>query len=471
MRFGIALLAGSILASAVIARADDSQEWQLTKPSGSVTELFQLYNQRIEGLPDYQQRLDATLELGLSNGTYAFKAVPWGWLRDPEAVGGNVQQAHVSGTLKEGWAERVSPYVDVRIGNQILAWGTADQINPTDIWNPRDYYDIFQSPKLPLTALVMKVHPPELDHVSLDVVATPFFSPSSLPISIPSSGTQSFTLSDSRWLLPFPTAVIANGTAFSAPLVYQVNSATYPSTWQAGARLRVTSIGGWDFSLSYANIVESLPRFAISAHGDYSNPSVPVDVTLNPVYFREQMIGLDGAGSISVGDSEIGARFEAAYFIRDNSRAYEAPQELQADLLRDNYLFAVAGLDYTFQHKILGTVLYANLQYVHYQRFGTLEQTPGQYVLDGLPDVLPWDRDLVLYWEDRIGRDARLKLVGTLVASIENGDGMVAPAIQYGWTDNLKTSIGGEFFVGNPSGFFGQYYENSRLNFGGSYSF
>ena len=119
---------------------------------------------------------------------------------------------------------------------------------------------------------------------------------------------------------------------------------------------------------------------------------------------------------------------------------------MQADLLRDDYVHIVAGLDYTFKHKILGTVLYANLQYVHYQRIGTLEQTPGQYVIQGLPDVLPWDRNLVLFWEDRIGREEHLKFQGSVATSLQNLDALIAPAIQYAWTDNLKTTLGAEIF-------------------------
>jgi hypothetical protein len=445
--------------------------WQFGKPAGRFNELFQVYGQRIEGLQDVQQRMDGELEFTLGNGTYGFKAVPWGWFRAPDAIGGQPQSIHFYGDFKEAWAERVGSWVDVRAGNQVFGWGTADQINPTDIWNPRDTYDLFFSPKLPIAAVDVKIHPPALDNWGLELIGTPFFRPSPLPINIPGSGVAGFSLDDSRWLLPFPTTVLAGGSTFVAPLQYQMAAATYPTSWQGGARLRVTSLGGWDFSASYANIVESLPRFAFASQGSTASPSLPVVVTMYPSYHREQMIGLDGAGSFTIADSEIGTRFEGAYFIRDNSLVYQAPAALQPDLLRDDYLHVVAGLDYTFKRKILGTVLYLNLQYVYYQRFGNLEQTPGQYVISGLPDVLPWDRDIVFYWEDRVGQNSQLKFQGTLVASVEHGDGMVAPVLLYSWTDDFKTSLGAELFGGSSTGFFGQFGQNSRVNLSATYSF
>ena len=135
----LGLVAGSL--ASWVAHAEDSSPWEFSKPSGTVTELFQLYKQRFYGLQDAQQRLDASVDFSFGNGTYGFKAVPWGWVRVPEAVGGDTRRLGFHGDFKEAWAERVSSAIDVRAGMQIFGWGTADQINPTDIWNPRDNYD------------------------------------------------------------------------------------------------------------------------------------------------------------------------------------------------------------------------------------------------------------------------------------------------------------------------------------------
>ena len=446
----------------------DSSPWELATPSGKITENYDQYVQRIFGLQDYQQRLDAEVEETLTNSEFTLRATPWVWLRAPDDLGGNTSAARPYFELKEGWVERASPSWDLRAGNQIFAWGAADQINPTDVWNPRDLYDLFQSTKLPIAAMDLKVHPTGLENVNLDVIFTPFFRPSQLPVTIPDSGTSPVSLSDSRWLLPFPSTVLPAG-GVAAPLEYQIASASYPATWQLGARLMFLRLGGWDFSVSGFDGVETVPRFAFARQGSTSNPALPITITLNPSFHRQQMYGFDGAGSISLGSMDIGTRFEIAYYHRDNSLALSAPPAFQGDLLRDDDLWGVAGIDYTFQRKILGTILYFNLQYVYYQTVGSVEQTPGATVIQGLPDVQPWDRDLVFYLEDRIG--SKLKLGGNVVGSFSNGDGFLAPMIQYGWTDNFKTTLSGMFFIGNASGFFGQFADDSRVTMNATYAF
>src|SRR5271170_5173163 len=94
------LLACALLVRAAVARADDSSGWEFSRPAGKIDESFQLYTQRIQGLQDDQLRLDGELELALTNGPYGFKLVPWGWLRIPDAQGGNPQQARPYGDLK-----------------------------------------------------------------------------------------------------------------------------------------------------------------------------------------------------------------------------------------------------------------------------------------------------------------------------------------------------------------------------------
>ena len=442
-------------------------DWQLSRPTGKISQSANAFTTRLRGMPNYQQRVDLEVEETFTNETFSLRATPWAWARLPDARGALERKPRIFFEMKEGWAEYASPNFDLRIGNQIFAWGAADTINPTDVWNPRDYHDPFQSTKLPITALRLSLHPEATEHVAFEFIFTPFFRESTLPIALPKTGARDFELGSSRWLLPLPSVLSTSG--LTAPLFYKVNAATYSKSWQVGGKLKLMQLGGWDFSFTGYSGVETNPRIAITKEGSGANPALPVNLTLHPSFHRQTMLGFDGGGSVSVAGHDIGTRFEVAYLNHDNSRVRSMPTELQADLFRDNDLFGVAGFDYTFAHDILGTTLYLNLMYVHYQNLGATEQAPGRYTIQGLPTWQPFDDNVVAYWENRI--DSKLKFSNAVIFSFKNNDGFVNPALHYDWTDNFKTQLGGELFVGSQSGFYGQFRDNRRVNFTASYAF
>ncbi|MBI2605884.1 MAG: hypothetical protein HYW49_07365 [Deltaproteobacteria bacterium] len=441
--------------------------WQFGGPAGKISNSFQTYFQRISGLPTLQERLDFELEGTVSDTIWTAKLLPWAWVREPDAIGALPRKTRAFFELKEGWVDRVSTVWDLRVGNQLISWGAADQINPTDQWNPRDLYDPLNAYKLPMPTAKLNVHPPEYADFTLEVLATPFFRASRLPIDLPESGTKDLSKDDSRWLLPMPTRV--STAAFSAPLEYKITEPTFPSTWQAGARFQALRLGGWDFSASYFNGVEKIPRMTFTKAGNAANPALPITLTLLPSFHRMQLIGIDGSGSVEPWEETFGLRFEGAAVLRDNSRAERAAAQFQPDLIKDDYLNFVVGVDHTVKKKVYGTVLYGNLMYVHYQRISGREQVAGRMLVEGLPNVDPWDHDLVLYLEDRI--NPTWKVTNTLVGSFDNFDTVVSPAVHMQIIDNLKASLGGDFFFGRKLGFFGQFYDNNRLNLSGSYSF
>lgn len=418
--------------------------------SGKLSSQSHLYSQRLRGWQSYQQRADAELEGSLSDGTHTLKFVPWLWWRMPEATGGAPRPNRFFFEAKEAWLERASANWELRIGNQILSWGAADQINPTDNWNPRDLYDPLVAPKLPLPVVKLKAHPESTEWLNVELIFTPVFRESRLPVTLPGS-TTGFRLTDSRWLVPIPSNVTASG--LSVPLNFEITKPSYPTTWQAGTRVQFLRLGGWDFSTSYYDGVESLPRFGFNRRGQATSSALPVNITLLPSFHRQRVFGADGSGSFSVLENDFGARFELAYFDRDNSQA-------DAETFRDNYVHGVWGIDHTLKKQVFGTVLYANLQYIYYRRLENREATPGLNALEGLPTALPFDSNFALYVEDRIG--SSLKLTGFGLYSLQNGDALLTPAVEYGFTDNIKAKLSADFFVGPERGFFGQFRENRR---------
>lgn len=458
------------------ASAQFSDEWEFRSPRFKFEQSLSLYGQPITGLPSFQSRTDASAEFSVSNYTWTALATPWVWTQLPYAAGGSDQEYRAFFEMKEAWVEVANPAWDLRAGFQILAWGTADRVNPTDLINPRDYYDPLDSRKLPVVAARLQIHPVSLEGWNLQLVGLPFFRESRLPIELPDNGTAPMSLDSSRWLLPLPGSVSVSGTP--TPLEYELAPATFPVTWGAGARLSASGLGGWDFSVSAYTGVEDLPRFGITGKGS-TGPGLPITVTLHPSYHRFSMFGFDAAGSLSLGDETVGLRIEGAYVKRSNNRveglALEPSltaaqrEELRGDLTKDDFFHVVAGMDYTYPRPVFGTVLYGNLQYVHYERLELSEAVPGATVVEGLPNALPWDRSLTLYLESRF--DSRFRVSNTLIASVLNRDGLVSPAFHAQWSDSLSTKIAGEVFYGPSNGFFGQFGDNSRVTLSGTFVF
>jgi hypothetical protein len=416
----------------------------------------------VQGYSLVQGRLDAEIEETLTHGAWSFRLTPWADLRAPLPIAGEFRGVGVTGEVKEGWGEYADTGWDLRIGNQILSWGAADQINPTDVWNPRDFVDPFQSTKLPITVARVRVHPAEWEHVALEFDVAPFFREARIPIKFPTGSTlTSVRETDSRWLIQLPSGIDLGGSV--SPLYYRLAEANYPVSWQLGGKILLQRFGGWDFSISGYSGVESTPRVGLTKTGTAGDPLLPLTITLHPSFHRQWMVGLDGSGSVAIGDRDVGLRFEAAYFKRDNSRAQAADPTIVADLMKDDYIHAVVGADYTFLKKFLGTVVYTNLQFVIYQKIGSVETEAGRYVLEGVPNVSPWDRNLAFYLENRL--DSKWKLATQFITSFVNNDALITPAVQTHWSDHLSTSLGIDLFFGPQRGFFGQFKDNDRVVF------
>ena len=446
-------------------------ELHFQTPAGKLNQNFLVYPIPIENFDSTQERLDLEVETGLNYGSFNARLVPWAYLRTPDSIGALPKnKTRVYFEAKEAWIDFTSPLIDVRAGNQIISWGAADQINPTDQWNAREMSDPLLSQKLPQTTARAYFHPPEYSNLVFEFLYSPFFRQSILPLNLPTDNPQIFQKNESRWFLPLPTRVKTEG--FSAPLRFRIETPTYPETWQAGTRMQILRVSGWDFSFSYFNGVEKIPRTTFAKKGDSNNPDLPVTLTVYPSYHRMQMFGFDGAGSLDILNTTFGIRFETAYNYRDNTRAKTVSDEFRDDLMKDDYVQSVLGLDHTFENKFLGTILYMNAMAIYTKPIIKIERPPGLGTVQGLPNTDPFDKNFILYIEDRV--TSTFKLSNILVMSAVNLDGILSPAINYQLTDNLKSSLGADFYFSIPSqykGFYKQYEDNKRLNLNFSYAF
>ena len=243
--------------------------------------------------------------------------------------------------------------LDMTIGRQCIAWGTADVINPTDNLNPYDFEDILDFGRHRGSDAI-KLQYYLNNEFSLEGIFIPFFQPANFPVGIFAESLNSS--------MEMPPGIVLRG--YSDTLImpkYNLGESA-----SAGVRFK-GFIGGVDFSLSYVWGRDGLPY-------NTGNTIIPIDiqggvnVNAQLTYERNHIIGADLATSIA----GIGIWAEAAAFIpredivmsNDVSAQFPLspdPVIIDSTILEAKpYVKFVVGGDYFFTE---GS--YLNLQYMH----------------------------------------------------------------------------------------------------------
>lgn len=123
--------------------------------------------------------------------------------------------------------------VTIEAGKQFIRWGKADLLNPTDRFAPRDYLSVTDNDFLGVTAARLTI---EKNSDTLDLVATPRFTPSRTP------------LLNQRW------------SGVTAPVRLIDEGSRLPGRAQFGARWNHTG-RGYEFSAVFYDGFHHLPLF------------------------------------------------------------------------------------------------------------------------------------------------------------------------------------------------------------------
>ncbi|HEY1756795.1 MAG TPA: hypothetical protein VGG72_15590 [Bryobacteraceae bacterium] len=192
------------------------------------------------------------------------------------------------------------------IGKQLVRWGKADLLNPTDRFAPRDYLDVVNSEVLGVVAARATV---EEGGNSLDLVWTPWLTPSRIP------------LLNQRW------AELPPGFSGSVEPGSIENAATnFPGGGQYGARL--DHIGHrYEASVSFFEGYNHLPLIGVAF--DLLEPALSVQ----RFYPKIRMYGTDAAIPLHW----FTIKTEAGYF-ESRAGASAAPQS-------DDYILYVAQVE------------------------------------------------------------------------------------------------------------------------------
>jgi len=357
-------------------------------------------------------------ELGLRDKR---KVEPWGW------------------ELREGYLDVygfLTPNLDVRIGKQRIAWGTADKINPTDNLNPKDLEDPLDfGKKLPTNALKLSYY---LGDYTLIGVYIPVFTPA---------------------VLPPPDWNFSSGEMLSLPpgtrIEKMTNQIILPdrklrNTSSIGVKLS-GSLFNYDVSLSYVYNRWDMPL----GHAITLTPTgqTTVEVESQLIFPRQQVFGADLAGQIF----GIGVWAEMAAFLPEEvttTLVQITPQGVQVNrqksIAHEVYVKYVVGGDYTFKNGI-----YINGQVIH-----------GFYGEEGKGNL----NDYAVVAIERKFFNDNLKL--RLATAVEVDDwkdaenkyaSVIFPEISYTPTDAVELLLGAYSIEGKTNTIFGNFRSNDEL--------
>ena len=356
--------------------------------------------------------------------------------------------------LREAYIDWKGEMLALRIGRQIVSWGKADDIQITDVLNPRDESSFvasdYNESKLGIDAVRLSLL---TEKTQIDAYWIPFFTPSILPLA---SGNPLHSR-------VFPEEV--DGIGINYPEKYddfelpekrlsKSELALRASTYTSVADLSLYGFYGWeDLPLIRYN-----PNIVFGDGEDMPATSYSIDVTGE--YKRMYMIGADAA--IPAGDFVFrleGAYFPKRHFQTDaNSQLFMYSEDSRPASKRKNQVLGLAGLDWTPSG---GWTITA------------------QYVADG---VIDHDSDLERkQFEHQATLSIEKSILNETLTIMASGaldlwDFSTASELEldYKLTDAITLSLIGDLYLEGPDGkegLYGEYRDYSSVTFKGKMSF
>ena len=412
-----------------------------------------------------------------------------GFARDTE-FNGLTQRATVSPIYFESQAAYIEvidllPYVDLRVGRQIVSWGAADMFNPTSNLNAPDMEDPLKFGELIANEMVRLDWNPGASTFIVTAVWVPVFQPALVP------GSALLAVGDPMSMFPFtdPETRLAaervRNMYLRNPEWYDVRqpdvNADMPEFSLANSQvgLRVSwLVGLFDMSLSYYRGFSPIPVPVRSVStmedtGDTAEDGTPIkgintDVRL--VYPRKQVLGFDLAGQLPFLD-DAGFWLEGALVFPERTQmAFDITQVVSsAQLITGDTVEArpfvkyTIGADYT-----INEYLFVTAQFIHgfVDEFGAgaiqnywlvnadlkVLQERLLFRISVMGEVPHEDDDLELD-EDGDGRVDSFAIGATNDGTI--GSLVLFPSITARPIDGLELALGSYFLFGHAESKFG----------------
>jgi len=333
----------------------------------------------------------------------------------------------------------LSESLDVRIGKQIIAWGTADKLNPTSNVCPDDLEDMFNfGEKLGVNAMQASFY---WGDVALAGIFVPEFVPAELPAGdLASAFASAMEPPEGMMFRNISQHTIKPERALDKSSQYAVKMSTM--------------LFDYDVSLSYFYGRDDLPLVNNIIMTPVDTMGT-VDLETDLIYSKMQVIGADFAGAIS----SVGIWAEGALFIHekvDMTTFLETSDglELQGESVAlddEPYFKYVVGMDYTFTNG-----WYINAQFLH-----------GFFHERGKDDL--HDYIVCRFEKDFLNDELTIAPFGVAIAIIDwddigNSYAIVGnPELTYNPTDNVELILGASIIEGKGENMFSQMKEQDQF--------
>jgi hypothetical protein len=342
-------------------------------------------------------------ENNLSAATVQVKALP----RLNDTIDGKLEarfsddlsgpEGGIKTRLLEGFATIHYARMDLRVGRQVIAWGRADGINPTDNITPRDYTVLLpfdDDQRFGATALLLNGYPSQ--DLTLTLITTPFFQPSQ--IALPPGAP----------VIDHPPARTVSGSELA---------------------LKVNHTGGeLDWSISYFHGSRLLPYIR------------PAGAVWELYYPRISVVGADFARNFG----RFGVRGEMAY-TRPEQNAAADPNTTNPRV------FWVLGIDRTFFDDLnINLQVFEHLMQ-HY-RSPTELASPSTRIIATENAIIDGQASRIsngiTFRVNNKWINQTLEAEVFAVANFAHSNYFVRPLVSYAFNDHLKGTVGAEIYRG-----------------------
>ncbi len=341
--------------------------------------------------------------------------------------------------------------LDIRLGRQVVIWGSADRFHPTSNLNPLDVEDPLQfGAAVGNQMLLVRWRPdamageaenPWFDEFNLELVCVPVFKPAQLPESAGFAFTDQDEL-ERRATSPVLKELIdeqklkmQQGWTFAYEPTVQLPESNLQNA-MAGARMSFRLMGV-DLGFSYFRGFDDFPRAE-----KVTNETLGLDVTsrVQLTYPRVQVIGADMATSLGfLGGmglwAEVGMTFHDDLYRLIDTFPLDSGVVSEKEHSAGHFIKAVVGMDYS-----ITPWWYVNVQYMH----GFLDE----FGADQLKHYIVAGSDI------KMARDkVLLRFFG--IVSLEDQSFVLFPQVVLKPWNNGEFAVGSFLFMGESDTKFG----------------